>query len=249
MAKGADIYSGFKRNDDEFPYEPVGVYRLLKDYYRLEERISPGGDYDTAVILADLKGALDSPVLTARQRQIVALLFFAELTMEDVSGILGVYVSKIHKSLTAALERLSAALKGARTPKFRTQSAPPFGSRRLLYAWLNAVGSGEAPIYNVPAAVMTDLLMWLDENGDEKAQEALRQHREGPPNVKTIYKNPEDEYLCLNPRQLRYRHEKEERVSEVFPKFDVSGAKKSAVKERDTGEWIGNKKKIYIFPR
>lgn len=249
MAKGADIYSASKRIDDEFPYEPVGVFRLLKEIHRLDARLVPGADYDTAAIIRDLKDALDSPVLTARQRQVVALYFFTDSTMEETGAILDIRKNTVIEALNEAVYRISSQMKAGNPVEFKGRATKPIKNRRPLFTWLNAVGSGEAPVYEVPATVMTDLLMWLDENGDEKAQEVLRQRREGPPEVKTVYQNPEDEYLCLNPRQLRHRHEKEERVSDVLPKFDVSGSKKCAVKDRKTGEWIGSRKKLYIFPR
>jgi|SRR5690606_20267476 len=249
MAKGADIYSASKRIDDEFPYEPVGVFRLLKEIHRLDARLVPGADYDTAVIIRDLKDSLDVPGLTTRQRQVMALYFFTSSTLEETGAILGMLKQPTEIILKDAVERVAKQMKSRNVLTFKGRSVKPFESRRPLFVWLNAVGSGEIPVYEVPEAAMTDLLMWLDEHGSEKAQEVLRQRREGPPEVMEVYETPEDEYPCLNPRQMRHRHEKEERVPEVLPKFDVAGAKKSAVKDRKTGEWMGSRKKLYIFPR
>lgn len=249
MGKGADIYSTSKRVDDEFPYEPVGVFRLLKEIHRLDARLVPGADYDTAVIIRDLKDALDGPGLTTRQRQVMALYFFTSSTMEEVGGIIGVGKDVVKVTLDEALERVAKQMKSRKSITFKGRAVKPFENRRPLFTWLNAVGSGEAPVYDVPGAVMTDLLMWLDEHGNEKAQEVLRQRREGPPEVREFYENPEDEYQVLTPRQMQYRNAKEVSTAEVRPKFDAAGAKKSPVKDQKTGEWVGRKKKIYIFPR
>src|SRR5690606_29209973 len=86
-AKGAGSYSASKRSDDEFPYDPVGVFRLLKEIHRLDARLVPGADYDTAVIIRDLKDSLDVPGLTTRQRQVMALYFFTSSTLEETGAI------------------------------------------------------------------------------------------------------------------------------------------------------------------
>lgn len=246
MAKGADIYSGFKRNDDEFPYEPVGVFRLLKEIHRLDGRLVPGADYDTAIIIRDLKDALDGPGLTFRQRQVLALYFFTDSTMEETGGIIGIGKDVVKVTLDEAIERVAEQMKSGDSLTFKGRTVKPFESRRPLFVWLNAVGSRELPVYEVPAEAMTDLLMWLDENGDEKAQEVLRQRREGPPEVKAFYESPEEEYPALNPRQLQYRDKKEVRVKEVMPSFDVAGTKKIAETYHDERR-EGQKQKIYIY--
>ena len=249
MGKGADIYSASKRVDDEFPYEPVGVFRLLKEIHRLDARLVPGADYDTAVIIRDLKDALDSPVLTVRQRQVVALYFFAQIGEVAAADLLNTAQPAVFRLIQDSVKRLAGALKNPRPPKYYRYKVKPFENRRPLFVWLNAVGSGAAPIYEVPREVMDDILLWMAENGEEKSQEVLRQRREGPPEVRTVYENPEDEYPVLTPRQMQYRNAKEVSTAEVKPKFDAAGWKKSQVKDQKTGEWIGHKKKIYTFLR
>lgn len=237
MGKGADIYSGFKRNDDDFPYKPAGIYRLLKEYHRLEGRLVPGGDYDTAVILQDLKTALDSDVLTARQRQVVALYYFADLIEDDVADILGISRQGVNRAIIDALGRISAFISGHRG-RVRGYHVTQFENRRPLFQWVNAVGDGRAPVYVVPNYIRADIIDWLAENGDKRAQNASRQLRSGPPSIIYEYQNPEDEYPCLNPRQMQYREKMQVPVEEVKPKLDVAAVKKGPK---------GRKTKIYVL--
>ncbi|OYD08528.1 RNA polymerase sigma factor [Paludifilum halophilum] len=255
MGKGADITSANKRNDDDFPYEAVGVLRLLKEINRLDARLVPGADYDTAVILQDLRDALDSPVLTARQRQVVALYFFTDSTMEEAAGILSITKGAIKLSLNTSLERIAAQMKAEEDLKFRGRAVKPFDSRRPLFVWLNAVAAGEVPAYEIPDEANEDLLAWYAENGDELAQEVLRQRVEGPPVVVEVYENPEDEYPCLNPRQMQYREKMQVPVGDVKPQFDVAGSRMAARRvadkenEHDFGnEWSIGKKQIFVIP-
>jgi hypothetical protein len=248
MGKGKDMTTATKRNDDDFPYEPAGVYRLLKEWHRLESRIESSGDYDTLVIIEDVKKALDSDILTPRQRQVVALYFFADIGMEYVGEVLGIGAPRVKKHLVLALDRLSGHMKtGGAVKHTKGREVTSYGNSRPLFRWLNQVGHALLPVYDVPEEVYADLLDWLSENGDERAQEVARQLRHGPPEVEYIYENPEDVYPCLNPRQMQYRETKQIPVPEVYPKFDEAGRRKAHVYQ--DGTVVEKVKKILVIPR
>lgn len=248
MGKGKDIYSHVKRLDDDFPYEPVGISRLLSCFHMLEERTCLGGDYDTAVILRDLKDALDSDILTPRMRQTLALYYFADLEMDRAADILGVKQQTVSEYHLKAVERIAAYMASGGNVRYRREKTMKrFDSKRPLYQWLNDVAGGSVPVYVVPDEVHSDIIDWLANIGDERAQEVARQRRHGAPEVKYEYKDARDEYPCLHPRQMQYRESKQIPVPEVYPKFDVAGRRKTHA--MNDGEMVQKVKPIFVFPR
>jgi hypothetical protein len=202
-AASIDLASKRKKIEDLYPYEPEGIAALLSDIYRAEARAFDRADLDSFTVILDLKIALDTDCLTPRQRQVVALYYFCELTREQVAEILGIARQSVDEYLATALERIATEMKDGGAAK-KGRQVKPIQGKRPLYRWVNAVAS-DSPVYSLPDDVELDLLHWLSERGDERAWQTLRQRREGPPAIEYSVKQP----AYLHARQIWYRYKRE----------------------------------------
>jgi hypothetical protein len=211
-----DLASKRKRIDDLYPYEPEGIAALLSDVYRAEARAFDRADLDSFTVITDLKLALDTDCLTPRQRQVVALYYFCELTLEQVGEVLGMSAQGAKKILGGAVERIAKEMKdGGASRKGRITAH--FAGTRSFYRWVNDVADG-APVYSLPDDVELDLLHWLSERGDDRAWETLRQRKEGAPPI-----DYSSDYKCMYADQIRKKDRRMTFKEYVFPPGDVVG--------------------------
>lgn len=208
-----------------------GIANVLKDYYRLESR-AYGGDFDTAVILADLMSAINGDVLTVRQRQYIALYFFCGLTYAEVAHVMRIAnQSRVSDALYSALRRLTQA-PGA---SFKDQPADDFSAYDgAVYRWLDAIEDG-APVGEPSREVLLNIAEILRPYDDESA-EMIRQRAEGFVYVDEACDGPE--YPHYSDAQLRWYDRRMSYVPEVFPEGDAVGSKRVVPKYAvdETGE-------------
>ncbi|RSL29137.1 hypothetical protein D7Z54_32930 [Salibacterium salarium] len=237
-----DVNEKPRQHDAEYPYEADGVKAILRDVYRLGESQYMNGDIDATIILTDLKMALDSGCLTPRMRQVVALYYFVGFTQVEISDVLGIAQKNVLKSIDMSIERISAEMdygykepNGARTDAVLT---PTNDIERDLFVVLNEIASGNRPVYDVDDKLCTVAVRYLAREGDEKAQEALRQRADG--SITIIEEIPPDgEYPALTWEQMQWDDRRISYVSEVYPPGDIVGRRKVAIKLRD-GDKSGN---------
>jgi hypothetical protein len=215
-AVSIDLASKRKRTDDLYPYEPEGIAALLSDVYRAEARAFDRADLDSFTVITDLKLALDTDCLTPRQRQVVALYYFCELTLKQIGEILGVGARRVKKYLDASYERIAREMKDGGASR-KGRQIKPVDACRPLYRWVNDVADG-APVYSLPDDVELDLLRWLSERGDDCAWETLRQRREGAPTIEYSC-----DYKCMYADQIRKKDRRMSFKEYVFPPGDVVG--------------------------
>ncbi|WP_078390705.1 hypothetical protein [Shouchella patagoniensis] len=181
--------------ETEYQSENFSIIQLIRDHSRLKDNAD-----ETSITLAmDLEDALAADIFTTTERQLLALIYYAEVSHRQAAGLLGLQTSDTTPTLEEALEKLSAVLMGYRCGRIKVDY------KRSVYedihAWLDAVGEGLAPIFITPDAVLS----WAAEQGDRLAKETLRQRVEGPPVFEDsqsypFYTGPE---LELMDRQLK----------------------------------------------
>lgn len=85
---------------------------LLADYNRLAERKVARADYDAADILLDLQTAIKRAKLTARQAQVLRLIFVLDLTQTDAARRLGIEQQAVGQHLQGAIKRITRVYRG-----------------------------------------------------------------------------------------------------------------------------------------
>jgi hypothetical protein len=240
-----DVYRNGREHDATYAYTDVGIAVLLKDIYRLKENRLYKGDLDATAIITDLKLALDSDCLTPRMRQVVALYYFVGLTEGETAEVLGLAQKVINISLSSAIERVAEQMSEGSFRK-KGHAVIETGIDTALYRWLSAVAYRESPIYIVPADVFTEMLN-RSVDTDSNAKETLRQRTEGS-NFINDYSDVE-EYPALSEEQFKWRDRRMSFKSEIFPRGDVVGTRKVAIKLRDGdsvgNEWVIEKRKLF----
>lgn len=244
-AVSRDIHKNAREYDDLYTYTDEGIAVLLKDIYRLNESRWYKGDIDATAIIADLKTALDSDCLTPRMRQVVALYYFVGLTEGETANILGIAERKaINKALNASLERIAEQMSEGSFRK-KGHAEIETGLSTPLFIWLTAVAYRKEPIYKVPAEVFTEIL--INSETDINAKETLRQREEGS-NYMVDYSETE-EYPALSEDQFKWKDRRMAFKPEIFPRGDVTGSRKVAIKLRDGdnfgNEWVLDRRKLY----
>ena len=75
----------------------------------------------------ELRNLLSSAVgdLQPRERQVLSLYYFEELTMKEVGAVLGIGEARVSQIHSAALVRLRARMKGLMEPTQRPMDSPP----------------------------------------------------------------------------------------------------------------------------
>lgn len=232
-----DIYAKGRQYDVDYKYTDDGIAALLKDVYRLSDSRFFRGDIDATTILLDLKMALDSDCLTPRMRQAVALYYFVQLTEEETSEVLGVTRSTVRDAITQALERIANEIENGGA-KQGGRGSFVYNGNSALDHWLNAVAYNRAQIYEVPLAVINEILK--RHSVDEKAIETLRQRKEGPPE----FPPDPDTYTCLTEEQLKWRDRRVTYKPVIYPPGIVVGRTKVAIKDGGDG-WRLEKRKIF----
>lgn len=177
MGSGSDIHSRNNVLEDVYLSDTHGVERLLASIFEITERSKYKFDQSATTLITDLNLALDSDIFTDLERKTIALVYFAQLEYHKVAKLLGVRVHEVINNLAESLEKVSAVFLGYKVTKLPKYTPRDYS----LMNWLEAVGKGEASVYEIPAQVNTDILNWLAKQGDELAQETLRQRKEGPP--------------------------------------------------------------------
>jgi hypothetical protein len=240
-----DLFRSGREYDAVYEYADEGIATLLKDIYRFKESRLYKGDIDATAILTDLKLALDSDCLTPRMRQIVALYYFVGLTEEEAAEILTIARQVLNIALNSAIERIAEQMSEGSLRKkghadIKTELDTP------LYVWLTSVAYRGAPIYVVPSEVFTEILD-RSKNTDTNAFETLKQRIEGSSFV-SDYTNVE-EYPALSEEQFKWKDRRMSFKPEIYPKGDVIGTRKVAIKLRDGddsgNEWVIEKRKLF----
>jgi RNA polymerase sigma factor for flagellar operon FliA len=75
----------------------------------------------------EMRNLLSSAVgdLQPRERQVLSLYYFEELTMKEVGAVLGIGEARVSQIHSAALVRLRARMKGLMEPPLRPMASPP----------------------------------------------------------------------------------------------------------------------------
>ena len=198
-----------------------GIANVLRDYYRLESR-AYGGDFDTAVILADLMNAINGDVLTVRQRQYIALYFFCGLTYAEIAYIVGARQEVAQRAIADAFKRLTSVYK-ASEQSLKGHTPSTFEAYEgVVYRWLDAIADGK-PLSEPSREVLLNIADILRPYDDESA-EMVRQHTEGFVVVEDTQEGPE--YPHLSDAQMRWQDRRMSYVPEVFPEGDAVGSKR-----------------------
>lgn len=98
--------------DGMYRYEELGVRRILSDVYHLWNKETFRGDIEATVIRCDLDRALKSNALTPRQRQAIALYYFAQLTQAECASLLSIKQQSLANRLSNAISNLSTHMSG-----------------------------------------------------------------------------------------------------------------------------------------
>lgn len=190
------------------------ILKTVKSHQWLKDR----QDESSATICLDLDDALKATILTPEERQLLALVYYAELSHRHAAKLIGLQTSNVEEVLASALEKLEAVLMGYRCPRETHDLKRTYGD---LSGWLQAVGDGKASIHEVPPS----FLNWAALNGDRLAQETLRQRVEGPPTFESEHAGTWREYPFYSEEKLR-NMDRQLRVSYVE---DVSNNREGTV--------------------
>lgn len=107
-----DLAKSALRHDIAYEYTDKGVDRLLKDIHKLWYEESYRGDYDATCLRVDLEYALQSNVMTPKQRQAVALYYFCELTQDECARLLKMTQQGIDERLSGAVNNIAMHMQG-----------------------------------------------------------------------------------------------------------------------------------------
>ena len=103
-----DLRSKSKRLDDAYPIDtPKGVHSLLSHIHRIRESRFIRGDYDASILLIDFEQSLEEAKLTARQKQIIDLVFELNLYQEEAANILGITQQAISDHVRTLVRRIA----------------------------------------------------------------------------------------------------------------------------------------------
>ncbi len=177
MGAGSDIHSKAEVIENSYLQDSYGIERLLKEYLAMVEKSLYQYDPSAQILAIDLRDALDTEIFTRLERQVLNLMYFAQLSINQTAKLLSIKAYNVIDIIAESFEKIAAVLMGYATKKLPDYLYVEYG----LSEWVNAVGEGKAPIYTFPKKVNTDLLRLLADNRDQLAQETLKQRVEGPP--------------------------------------------------------------------
>lgn len=219
-----DIDKNTRKYDEKYPYRKSGIERLMSDYWSLKETQGIKGDIDSVALIIDLERALDHCSLTPRMRQVLALHYFADLSLTDAAHLIGITPQSVQEANDNALEHLEAYMAYGYDKKIYARNRGEIDGDAPLQQWAMAVGDGSFPIYSRPDGVTE----WYAAAVKEPcAIETMKQRVSPVEYVSTTEKRP------LNKRQLRYGDKRTTYVEEVYPRTDVTGSQKAVVKLKD----------------
>jgi predicted DNA-binding protein (UPF0251 family) len=190
------------------PYTEQGVERLLKDIYKLWDEETYGGDINATIIRVDLERALQSNALTPRQRQAVALYYFAQLTHQECAKLLGVEHSSVVRRIENACINIAMHMRGEHIKSSQYIWDVDYKMPSAHLDWWNIdVLHNSKQWWIVPDEVLSDINDLL-----------------GMPELDNDEREQQSEYTCLTERQFAHRQYKEILRPTVYPVFDNSGA-------------------------
>lgn len=177
MGAGSDIHSRAEVIENSYLQDSYGIERLLKEYLVMVEKSLYQYDPSAQVLAIDLCDALDREIFTPVERQVLNLMYFAQLSINQTAKLLNIKAYDVMDTIAESFEKVAAVLMG-----YVSKKLPDYVYvKHTLPEWLQAVGEGKAPIYTWPSEVNTELLHWLADNRDHLAEETLKQRVEGPP--------------------------------------------------------------------
>ena len=104
-----DLTSKSKRLDDAYPVDTQkGVLAILSRIHYIREGRFARGDYDASILLIDFEQSLREAKLTARQRQIIDLVFEQDMYQEEAANILGISQQTVSVHINALVKRIAA---------------------------------------------------------------------------------------------------------------------------------------------
>lgn len=234
-ASKRDMSKKEREYGEKYPYEPKGVLAVLKDFYRLDTATILNGDYDAATILADItKGLNNSDVLTPKQRQCIALYYFANLKLRECEAVLGIDESGVKRHIRGGTKRLAEFVNNQ---ALFSKGDPyvDYEETDELMRWLNQIGNGGA--ITVPENAVIVAIAKRFAVDEARAEEMLRQFSEG--HVAVIeYDDGKPEYPCLSESQMQWSDRRVTYVEEVYPPGDVLGTQKVATRDEEDKQGV-----------
>jgi predicted DNA-binding protein YlxM (UPF0122 family) len=115
-----DIYKSEITHDVVHAYTNEGIAQLLEDVYKLANDAEYRGDAEAIVLRVDLERALRSKCMSPKQRQAVALYYFAQLTQEECAKLLNVTQEAVTQRLSNAIANIAKHMQGedVTTPQY-----------------------------------------------------------------------------------------------------------------------------------
>lgn len=151
--KGCQYYLGGDLLDNIEAYQEAGIERLLDDIYRVQEEEINRGDTNAIVIRVDLERALKSRCMTPRERQCLALYYFACLNMGETAKILGISIPSVHYRLKKAMPQVANHMSGELVVTSQAMRCEAPSGDTPLDHWLTDVLVNEENWFKVPEPV------------------------------------------------------------------------------------------------
>ena len=103
-----DLRSKAKRLDDAYPIDtPKGVHALLSQIHYIREGRFTRGDYDASILLIDFEQSQQEANLTARQMQIIEMVFEQDMYQEEAANILSISQQAVSDHINALVRRIA----------------------------------------------------------------------------------------------------------------------------------------------
>ena len=206
-----DVHKKEREHDVEFAYQPQGIERLLSDVHRIEAMETYKGDLGATVLRIDLEAALRSRCLTPRQRQVVALYYFAELTQTEAAGVLGVSQQAVDARIKSVWPALSAHMSGEPTSVSQFTNAEIEGDTPLD-RWMADAAMNEGEWWRLTDEVIAEL-----------------NRRFPPPDVVSEDAEDGEEYPVLSEGAMFYRgKQREVACAEIYRQYPHAGFMRSS---------------------
>ena len=104
-----DLRSKAKQLDDAYPIDtPKGVHALLSQIHYIREGRFTRGDYDASILLIDFEQSQQEANLTARQMQIIDMVFEQDMYQEEAANILGISQQTVSVHINALVKKIAA---------------------------------------------------------------------------------------------------------------------------------------------
>jgi RNA polymerase sigma factor (sigma-70 family) len=107
-AVGIDLKSNEHKLETEYPLEtPQGVNAFLSNIHYIRSSAYDKGDYDAINMLIDFELAYSKITTTARQREAIQLVFFADLTQREAGEIMGISQQAVQQLIHAVVTKIA----------------------------------------------------------------------------------------------------------------------------------------------